>query len=67
MSYLWSLPVMEDGEVRSVMALKSSVGDHAPERLAGHELGSWNNQRDIWQIEIALAKRTPKPAATYIA
>ena len=34
-----------------------SVGDHAPERLTGHELGSWNNQRDIWQIEIALAKR----------
>ena len=47
---------MEDGEVRSVVALKPGVGDHAPERLAGHELGLWNNQRDIWQIEIALAK-----------
>ena len=56
MSYLWSLPAMEDGEVRSVVALKPGVGDHAPERLASHELGSWNNQRDIWQIEIALAK-----------
>jgi hypothetical protein len=48
---------MEYDEVRSVVALKPGVGDHAPERLAGHELGSWNNQRDIWQIEIALAKR----------
>jgi hypothetical protein len=54
MSYLWSLPAMEDGG--SVVALKPGVGDHAPERLASHELGSWNNQRDIWQIEIALAK-----------
>jgi hypothetical protein len=60
LSYLKSLQrhaAMEDGEVRSVVALKPGVGDHAPERLAGHELGSWNNQRDIWQIEIALAKR----------
>jgi hypothetical protein len=60
LSYLRSLQrhaAMEDGEVRSVVALKPGVGDHAPERLAGHELGSWNNQRDIWQIEIALAKR----------
>ena len=57
MSYLWSLPAMEDGEVHSVVALKPCVGDHTPERLAGHELGSSNNQRDIWQIEIALAKR----------
>ena len=59
MSYLTSLQrhaAMEYGEVRSVVALKPGVGDHAPERLAGHELGSWNNQRDIWQIEIALAK-----------
>ena len=56
MSYLWSLPAVEDGEVRSVVALKPGVGDHAPERLASHELGSRNNQRDIWQIEIALAK-----------
>jgi hypothetical protein len=55
MSYLWSLPAMQDGEVRSAVALKPGVGDHAPERLAGHELESWNNQRDIWQIEIALA------------
>ena len=60
LSYLRSFQhhaAMEDGEVRSVVALKPGVGDHAPERLAGHELGSWNNQRDIWQIEIALAKR----------
>ena len=60
LSYLWSLQrhaAMEYGEARSVVALKPGVGDHAPERLAGHELGSWNNQRDIWQIEIALAKR----------
>jgi hypothetical protein len=60
MSYLSSLqrhPAVEDGEVRSVVALKPGVGDHAPERLAGHELGSWNNQRVIWQIEISLAKR----------
>jgi hypothetical protein len=60
MSYLSSLQrhaAMEDGEVRSVVALKPGVCDHAPERLAGHELGSWNNQRDIWQIEISLAKR----------
>jgi len=56
MSYLWSLPAMQAGEVRSVVALKPGVGDHAPERLASNELGSWNNQRDIWQIEIALAK-----------
>jgi len=33
------------------------VGDHAPERSASHELGSWNDQLDIWKIEIALAKR----------
>ena len=60
MSYLRSLQrhaAMEDGEVRSVVALKPGVGDHTSERLAGHELGSWSNQRDIWQIEIALAKR----------
>jgi hypothetical protein len=62
LSYLRSFQrhaAMEDCEVRSVGALKPGVGDHAPERLAGHELGSWNNQRDIWQIEIALAKRIP--------
>jgi hypothetical protein len=60
LSYLRSFQrhaAMEDGEVRSVVALKPGVGDHAHERLAGNELGSWNNQRDIWQIEIALAKR----------
>ena len=37
MSYLWSLPAMEDGEVRSVVALKPGVGDHTPERFADHE------------------------------
>ena len=37
MSYLWSLPAMEDGEVRSVVALKPGVGDHTPERIADHE------------------------------
>jgi len=60
LSYLRSFQrhaALEDGEVRSVVALKPGVGDHAHERLAGNELGSWNNQRDIWQIEIALAKR----------
>jgi hypothetical protein len=30
---------MEYGEVRSVVALKPGVGDHAPERFADHELG----------------------------
>jgi hypothetical protein len=60
LSYLRSFQrhaAMGDGEARSVVALKPGVGDHAPERLAGRELGSWNNQRDIWQIEIVLAKR----------
>jgi hypothetical protein len=28
---------MEDGEVRSVVALKAGVGDHTPERFADHE------------------------------
>ena len=28
---------MEDGEVRSVVALKPGVGDHTPERFADHE------------------------------
>jgi len=28
---------MEHGEVRSVVALKPGVGDHAPERFADHE------------------------------
>jgi hypothetical protein len=37
MSYLWSLPAVEDGEVRSVVALKTGVGDHTPERFADHE------------------------------
>ena len=37
MSYLWSLPAMQDGEVRSVVALKPGVGDHTPERFADHE------------------------------
>ena len=43
MSYLESLQrhaAMEYGEVRSVVALKPGVGDHAPERFADHELGS---------------------------
>ena len=39
LSYLRSLQ-MEYGEVRSVVALKRGVGDHAPERFADHELGS---------------------------
>ena len=29
----------EYGEVRSVVALKAGVGDHAPERFADHEFG----------------------------
>jgi hypothetical protein len=29
---------MEYGEVRSAVALKRGVGDHAPERFADHEL-----------------------------
>ena len=40
MSYLMSLQrhaAMEDGEVRSVVALKPGVGDHTPERFADHE------------------------------
>ena len=40
MSYLMSLQrhaAMEDGEVRSVVALKAGVGDHTPERCADHE------------------------------
>jgi hypothetical protein len=32
-------PAMKYGEVRSVVARKRGVGDHAPERLADHELG----------------------------
>jgi hypothetical protein len=43
LSYLRSLQrhaAMEYGEVRSVVALKPGVGDHAPERFADHELGS---------------------------
>jgi hypothetical protein len=61
LSYLRSFQrhaAMEDGEVRSVVALKPGVGNHTP--LRGWQammLGSWNNQRDIWQVEIALAKR----------
>jgi hypothetical protein len=47
MSYLWSLPAMEDGEVRSVVALKPGVGDHAPERFADHELGSHYRGLDL--------------------
>jgi hypothetical protein len=40
LSYLRSLQghsAMEYGELRSVMALKPSVGDHTPERFADHE------------------------------
>ena len=38
MSYLKSRhAAMEYGEVRSVMALKTGVGDHTPERFADHE------------------------------
>ena len=43
LSYLRSLQrhaAMEYGEMRSVVALKPGVGDHAPERFADHELGS---------------------------
>ena len=44
MSYLRSLQrhaAMEyGGEVPSVVAPKPGVGDHTPERLADHELGS---------------------------
>ena len=31
---------MEDGKVRSDVALKSGVGDHTPQRFADHELES---------------------------
>jgi hypothetical protein len=31
---------IEYGKVRSIVALKSGVGDHAAERFADHELGS---------------------------
>ena len=40
MSYLRNLQrhaAVEDGEVRSVVALKAGVGDHTPERFADHE------------------------------
>ena len=40
LSYLRSLQrhaAVEDGEVRSVVALKVGVGDHTPERFADHE------------------------------
>jgi hypothetical protein len=43
LSYLRSLQchaAMEYGNVRSVVALKPGVGDHAAERFADHELGS---------------------------
>jgi hypothetical protein len=43
LSYLRSLQrhaAMEHGEVRSVVALKPGVGDHAPERFADHEVGN---------------------------
>jgi hypothetical protein len=41
---------MEYDEVRSVVALKPGVGDHAPERLADHELGQIRRKAaiDAW-------------------
>jgi hypothetical protein len=40
----------EYGEVRSVVALKSGVGDHTPERFADHELGSRYRGLDLPRI-----------------
>src|SRR5215510_15296862 len=41
---------MEYGEVRSVVAMKPGVGDHAPERIADHELGQIRRKAaiDTW-------------------
>ena len=47
MSYLRNLQrhaAMEDGEVRSVVALKAGVGDHTPERFTDHELRRANHE-----------------------
>jgi hypothetical protein len=51
LSYLRSLQrhaAVEYGEVRSVVALKAGVGDHAPERFADHELGRRRAAIDPW-------------------
>jgi hypothetical protein len=57
LSYLRSFQrhaAMEDGEVRSVVALKPGVGDHAPERFADHELGSHYRGLDLPPISADL-------------
>jgi hypothetical protein len=53
LSYLESLQrhaAVAYDEVRSVVALKPGVGDHAPERLADHELGQIRRKAaiDAW-------------------